>query len=96
MRNGRRDDSYQRWRWQPSSCDLPRFVARLLLERRRNKRLMFVGDSLKSMVWLVSSAIPSRDQKSLAKFVGPNNSLNVFMAAYYNAVVEFYWELQLG
>jgi hypothetical protein len=25
MRNGRRDDSYQRWRWQPSSCDLPRY-----------------------------------------------------------------------
>jgi hypothetical protein len=24
MRNGRRDDSYQRWRWQPHGCDLPR------------------------------------------------------------------------
>jgi hypothetical protein len=26
MRNGRRDDSYQRWRWQPHGCDLPRCV----------------------------------------------------------------------
>lgn len=26
MRNGRRDDSYQRWRWQPAGCDLPRCV----------------------------------------------------------------------
>jgi outer membrane biosynthesis protein TonB len=24
MRNGRRDDSYQKWRWQPDGCDLPR------------------------------------------------------------------------
>jgi hypothetical protein len=26
MRNGRRDDSYQKWRWQPTDCDLPRYV----------------------------------------------------------------------
>uniref|UniRef100_M8C4S1 Trichome birefringence-like C-terminal domain-containing protein n=1 Tax=Aegilops tauschii TaxID=37682 RepID=M8C4S1_AEGTA len=44
-----------------------------------------------STVCLVSSAIPSRDQKSLAKLVGPNGSLNVFTAAEYNATVEFYW-----
>ena len=27
MRNGRRDDDYQKWRWQPDGCDLPRCVA---------------------------------------------------------------------
>jgi len=27
MRNGRRDDDYQKWRWQPDGCDLPRYVA---------------------------------------------------------------------
>ncbi|KAM3211046.1 hypothetical protein ACQJBY_064716 [Aegilops geniculata] len=43
------------------------------------------------MVCLVSSVIPSRDQKSMAKFMGPNGSLNVFTAAEYNATVEFYW-----
>ncbi|KAL5197637.1 hypothetical protein ABZP36_001149 [Zizania latifolia] len=94
MRNGRRDDSYQRWRWQPGGCDLPRFEARALLERLRNKRLMFVGDSLnrnqwESMVCLVQSAIP-RGHKTLTKFVN-NGSLNVFRAHEYNATVEFYW-----
>ncbi|CAN6176758.1 unnamed protein product [Urochloa humidicola] len=94
MRNGRRDDSYQKWRWQPHGCDMPRFDASLLLERLRNKRLMFVGDSLnrnqwESMVCLVQSVVP-RGHKTLQKFVN-NGSLNVFTAHEYNATVEFYW-----
>uniref|UniRef100_A0A0D9X394 Uncharacterized protein n=1 Tax=Leersia perrieri TaxID=77586 RepID=A0A0D9X394_9ORYZ len=94
MRNGRRDDSYQRWRWQPEGCDLPRFEAAAMLERLRNKRMMFVGDSLnrnqwESMVCLLQSAIPY-GQKTLTKFVN-NGSLNVFRAHEYNATVEFYW-----
>ncbi|KAJ4764202.1 Protein trichome birefringence [Rhynchospora pubera] len=94
MRNGRKDDNYQKWRWQPHGCTLPRFDARLLLERLRGKRLMFVGDSLnrnqwESMVCLVQSVIP-RGKKSLTKFVN-GGSLNVFRAEEYNATVEFYW-----
>ncbi|KAL6619417.1 hypothetical protein ACP70R_034556 [Stipagrostis hirtigluma subsp. patula] len=91
MRNGRRDDGYQKWRWQPDGCDLPRFEAKLLLEKLRNKRLMFVGDSLnrnqwESMVCLVQSEAPW-EKKSLVK----NGSLNVFRLEEYNATVEFYW-----
>ncbi|KAK3139027.1 hypothetical protein QOZ80_5AG0376740 [Eleusine coracana subsp. coracana] len=91
MRNGRRDDGYQKWRWQPDGCDLPRFDAKVLLEKLRNKRLMFVGDSLnrnqwESMVCLVQSEAPW-DKKSLVK----NGSLNVFRLQEYNATVEFYW-----
>lgn len=25
IRNGRRDDSYQKWRWQPRDCEMPRY-----------------------------------------------------------------------
>ncbi|XP_008789130.2 protein ESKIMO 1 [Phoenix dactylifera] len=91
MGNGRKDDSYQKWRWQPRDCNLPRFDARILLERLRGKRLMFVGDSLnrnqwESMVCLVQSAVPP-GKKTLVK----NGSLNVFRAEEYDATVEFYW-----
>ncbi|XP_072996887.1 protein trichome birefringence-like 28 [Typha latifolia] len=94
MRNGRKDDAYQKWRWQPKGCSMPRFDAKLLLERLRGKRLMFVGDSLnrnqwESMVCLVQSVIP-RGKKTLTKYVN-DGPINVFRAEEYNATVEFYW-----
>jgi 3,4-dihydroxy-2-butanone 4-phosphate synthase len=59
---------------------LKRFNATKLLERLRNKRLVFVGDSLNrgqwvSMVCLVDSIIPSslKSMQSIA-----NGSLNIF------------------
>ncbi|KAE8711169.1 Protein trichome birefringence-like 33 [Hibiscus syriacus] len=44
--HGRPDTEYQKWRWQPHGCDLPRFNATLMLETLRGKRMMLVGDSL--------------------------------------------------
>ncbi|KAL7265619.1 hypothetical protein ACSBR1_003412 [Camellia fascicularis] len=89
---GRKDLSYQNWRWQPHHCDLPRFNATALLERLRNKRLVFVGDSLNrgqwvSMVCLVETSIPNKELKSMHT----NGSLITFRAIEYNATVEFYW-----
>ncbi|KAK6156121.1 hypothetical protein DH2020_010369 [Rehmannia glutinosa] len=78
MRNGRRDSLYQNWRWQPRDCSLPKFKPRLMLEKLRNKRLMFVGDSLnrnqwESMICFVQSVVP-HGRKSLNK----TGSLSVF------------------
>ncbi|KAL1535461.1 Protein trichome birefringence-like 33 [Salvia divinorum] len=90
--HGRADTDYQHWRWQPHACSLPSFNASLMLETLRDKRMMFVGDSLnlgqfQSMVCLVQKIIPSYDARSMTW----NGSLVVFEAKDYNATIEFYW-----
>ncbi|MFS7994541.1 putative PMR5 domain, PC-Esterase [Helianthus anomalus] len=91
LKNGRPDSYYQNWKWQPDGCNLPRFNALKLLEILRDKRLMFVGDSVQrgmfdSMVCLVQSVIPE-GKKSL-KRVPPRK---IFRAEEYNASIEYYW-----
>ncbi|XP_010416101.1 PREDICTED: protein trichome birefringence-like 31 [Camelina sativa] len=91
QRNGRPDSYYQNWRWKPNSCDLPRFDALKLLDVLRNKRLMFIGDSVQrstfeSMVCMVQSVIP--DKKKSFHRIPP---MKIFKAEEYNVSIEYYW-----
>ncbi|CAM8955881.1 unnamed protein product [Rhodiola kirilowii] len=47
----RPDKLYLNQRWQPSSCDIPKFNAGDFLRRFRGKTMMFVGDSLSLNQW---------------------------------------------
>ncbi|KAL6657476.1 hypothetical protein ACP70R_005256 [Stipagrostis hirtigluma subsp. patula] len=60
--NGRPDGDYATWTWRPRRCTLPRFDAGKLLGILRNRRLVFVGDSIgrnqwESMLCMLSSAV---------------------------------------
>ncbi|KAM1093506.1 hypothetical protein ACFX2B_008503 [Malus domestica] len=49
--SGRKDEGYRRWRWQPAGCDVLRFNASDFLERSRNGRIVFAGDSIGRNQW---------------------------------------------
>ncbi|RZC91743.1 hypothetical protein C5167_027799 [Papaver somniferum] len=90
-KHGRKDVTYQNWKWQPEQCDLPRFNAEAFLERLRGKRMVYVGDSMStnqwaSMVCMVESVIPSA-----LKSMHSNGSLMIFKAIEFNATIERYW-----
>ncbi|KAL3849269.1 hypothetical protein ACJIZ3_011151 [Penstemon smallii] len=92
LKNGRPDSFYQNWRWQPNACNLPRFDGLKLMEILRDKRMMFVGDSIQrgmfeSMVCLVQSSIPPDVKRSLGR-IPPRK---VFKVEEFNVTIEYYW-----
>ncbi|KAF8109508.1 hypothetical protein N665_0095s0076 [Sinapis alba] len=49
--NGRPDVEFQKLKWKPTKCTLPRLNGSRLLEMIRGRRLVFVGDSLNRNMW---------------------------------------------
>ncbi|VVA97353.1 unnamed protein product [Arabis nemorensis] len=49
--NGRPDFDFQKLKWKPKKCSLPRLSGSILLEMIRGRRLVFVGDSLNRNMW---------------------------------------------
>ncbi|OMO68930.1 hypothetical protein COLO4_29339 [Corchorus olitorius] len=49
--NGRPDKEFQKLKWKPRGCTLPRLNGGHMLELLRGKRLVFVGDSLNRNMW---------------------------------------------
>ncbi|KFK40758.1 hypothetical protein AALP_AA2G037100 [Arabis alpina] len=49
--NGRPDDAFVKWKWQPNGCDIPRLNGTDFLEKLRGKKLVFVGDSINRNMW---------------------------------------------
>ncbi|KAL3513791.1 hypothetical protein ACH5RR_026508 [Cinchona calisaya] len=97
LANGRRDNGYLKWRWQPKDCDIPRFDVEMVLEFLRGKRVVFVGDSLsrtqwESMVCMLMNGI--KDKRSVYEINGSNITKQIrhlgIRFSSFNFTVEFY------
>ncbi|KAM0918237.1 hypothetical protein ACQ4PT_008850 [Festuca glaucescens] len=95
--NGRPDRAYQKLRWQPSECSIPRLNPTDMLERLRGKRLVFVGDSLNRNMWesLVCILRHSvKDKKKVFEASGrrefKTEGSYSFLFTDYNCSVEFF------
>ncbi|KAI9086748.1 hypothetical protein K1719_031342 [Acacia pycnantha] len=91
---GRPDTLYQKFRWQPFSCSLPRFNALNFLEKYRGKKIMFVGDSLSlnqfnSLACMIHAWVPNsrttfnkRNALTSVTFEEYGLELNLYRTAY--------------
>ncbi|KAG4996938.1 hypothetical protein AAZX31_10G106500 [Glycine max] len=91
QRNGRPDSDYEKWKWKPSGCTMPRFDALRFLGRMRRKRIMLVGDSImrnqwESLVCLVQGVIPTGRKR--VTYNGPGMA---FHAMDFETSIEFFW-----
>ncbi|CAO2210662.1 unnamed protein product [Urochloa humidicola] len=98
LRNGRGDGEFRHWRWQPRRCDLPKFNATEMLERSRNGRIVFAGDSIgrnqwESMVCMLAGggeAPPARVYEQSGKPISRHKGYLSMVFADYNLSVEYY------
>ncbi|KAG6519628.1 protein trichome birefringence-like 11 [Zingiber officinale] len=95
--NGRPDQFYTKWRWQPARCNLLRFDPKKMLKWLRNRRLAFVGDSIgrnqwESLLCMLSMAVSNKTSiyevngNPITKHMG----FLVFKFEEYNCTVEYY------
>uniref|UniRef100_A0A0E0MZ86 Uncharacterized protein n=1 Tax=Oryza rufipogon TaxID=4529 RepID=A0A0E0MZ86_ORYRU len=98
-RNGRPDAEYEQWRWEPRGCGggggggSREAALALALEQCRNRRVVFVGDSLNRNMWeslacLLYTAVPDR---SRSRVLDVASDYRIFRAMDYNCSVEFFW-----
>ncbi|XP_017414633.2 protein trichome birefringence-like 8 [Vigna angularis] len=95
--NGRKNESFRKWRWQPDDCDIPRFNASVVLERNRNGRIVFAGDSVGRNQWESFLCMLTKGVSNLSRIHEVNGNPISKHKGYlamrfqeYNLTVEYY------
>ncbi|KAL5137245.1 Protein trichome birefringence-like 8 [Glycine soja] len=96
-RNGRKNERFRKWRWQPDDCDIPRFNASDLLERNRNGRIVFAGDSVGRNQWESLLCMLTQGVSNLSNIyevngnpISKHKGFLVMRFQEYNLTVEYY------
>ncbi|GAV63972.1 PC-Esterase domain-containing protein/PMR5N domain-containing protein [Cephalotus follicularis] len=90
IKNGRADKDYQKYKWKPKSCTLPRLDGGALLDLLRGKRLVFVGDSLNRNMWESLVCILKNSVKDQSKVYEANGRQHFRGEASYSFVFQDY------
>ncbi|KAK4708153.1 hypothetical protein R3W88_029078 [Solanum pinnatisectum] len=112
LANGRTNGDYLKWRWKPRNCELPRFNVYHMLEILRNKRIVFVGDSMsrtqwESLICLLMTGVQDKGSvyevngnkiTKLIRFLGVRFSSFNFTVEFYRSVflVQHTWSSKYG
>ncbi|XP_073023274.1 LOW QUALITY PROTEIN: protein PMR5-like [Primulina eburnea] len=88
---GRPDTDYLKYRWQPSSCGIPRFNGLYFAMKMRGKSIIFVGDSLgrnqwQSLICMISAGLPATSATQIIR----GDPISTFKFLEYGVSVSFY------